>query len=1127
MNHTVVHREKDARHLRSLLRTLFASGLLLIGALSALPQAQAQNINDVPMAVKNNVAPNFMFMIDNSGSMSNIVPEAPYNAANDYTPSSDCAAGNRISAGTSVDLRIATAGGQRRSFIRYGGNNYRHSTQTPTGTFGTAAQRCFVRNSLYPARLLADSNSNTEPSGYLASEYTGNYLNWYFSTACSATNVWSGTRKPIDSCSGSVQTRMEVAKASAKLLVDALPVPTSASPDYAVRIGLSTYYSGDGGTLLSPIKNLSATATTNTATEIGRTPFKTLVDALSPSGNTPLAETLADIGRYLATGYNDNIATANTSSVNIDAFFEQNSRDSCLRFGSSRNGCTSTSVSSTNQATQRPITQWCQRSYVFMLTDGRSQGDQAFSDNAHIRDYDRDCSGALASTCVSNGASGAFDRKLSREYESQGSDYLDDVAKALFDIDLRPDITKPAPPVTTPPTPPYKNNALTYVIGFADTQVQNDPLLIAAGQQGGGDFIAASDQTELTRALTELTAQAFAKDAASAAVAVANAQLTVNNVSYAPSYNSGTWYGDLEAFALDTTTGAPVAGQPAFWSARVLLNGRTPASRRIATFNGTTGVPFQPGFTGAPASLTTNVINFLRGDRSLEDGVTVRRRAHVLGDLINAKPVVLNYPGNIPIIFQAANDGMLHVFDGRTDGSAGNGQELWAYVPRAVHNNLSELADPGYNHRYFLDSTPATAEVTGVGAISRLLVGGLGKGGGAYYALNVSSYLASNEGDVASKVLWELKDARTGFNPVHMGYSFGTPQIVRTAAGWRVVVTSGYGNGTGGPNGNGDGVGRVWVLNPETGNVEGSISTGVGTAASPSGLAHLSRVANSAPGDTVRFLYGGDLLGNVWRFDLDAMTTARVATARDSGGTVQPITSPVEVGRVTGSTTQFHVYVGTGRYLADEDVPGNTGANVFATQRQSMYGFIDDTTNSSPTVPNIRGTNGSTCPAGGGNGELVCQSLSFVSARGSYAATTHVVPTDRRGWYIDFPQDTRLTNGRVTGKPVLTPRGTLAFVVNIPTAVKCDPGGSSWFFTVSGETGGAVPVTIGGSDYYDVGVFVANALSSEPTLVFTEDGVSGVLQTSNKEIRSLGIPEPTTPVAGPASWRRIYWRQLK
>lgn len=324
--------------------------------------ASAQAINDVPMAVKNNVPPNFMFLIDNSGSMTNIVPTAPYDASVNYTPTSNCSGNQVLSAGSGVVIRIATVSGVRRSFIRYNGNNYRHSTQTSTSTFGNNSFLCFSRNAEYDAHLLASTSSNTEPPNFLPSTYTGNYLNWYFGTTCSGTNAWSGSKKPLGTCGGSVQTRMEIAIGSSKKMVDTLPTPPSASADTAIRVGLSTYFSGnngDGGTLLVPIKNLSFNDSDNTITNIGRTPLKTAIDALTPVGNTPLAESLADIGRYLATGYNGNIATANQSSINIDNFFRQggsSSRSSCLYWPSSgdRSACSNGSLTSTNAAERPP-----------------------------------------------------------------------------------------------------------------------------------------------------------------------------------------------------------------------------------------------------------------------------------------------------------------------------------------------------------------------------------------------------------------------------------------------------------------------------------------------------------------------------------------------------------------------------------------------------------------------------------------------------------------------------------------------------------------------------------------------------------------------------------------------------
>lgn len=1059
-----------------------------LALLAGMP-AWAQAINDVPMAVKNNVPPNFMFMIDNSGSMSNIVPTAPYNPAVDYSPSG-CTGSNILGNGSQIDIRVAS----NLPYFRLGSSstNYSHWTAT------TSNRRCFAKTTTYNARLLADSSGS--PSTYLPSEYDGNYLNWYFGDGGDATafplSGWSDRKKTATA--GVVQTRMEIAKASAAAVIGGLP---ASSTQPLVRLGLSTYNNGNGGTLRIGMADLDSTHRTNMLSSIS---------GLSPGGNTPLAETLADIGRYMATGYSGNITAGSVSGVAIADFLRQDSRVSCLNSASScAAGTTDATPSSPSIGTvTRPVQYWCQRSYAFMMTDGRSQGDQAFTNNTYLRDYDGDCSGVLAGNCTSTSPN--YDRKTSRDYESQGSDYLDDVAKALFDIDLRPNLPSP-----DPTNRPKKNNLLTYTIGFADAQVQNDPLLISTAAQGGGLFLSAQDGPSLTTAFNKVIADAFSKDAAAAAVAVANAQITLNNIGYASSYKSGAWYGDLVAYSLNTTTALQTGGD--LWSLREKLDLQG-TNRKIATWNGSAGVPFVDtlSYTGKPASLNAGVINYLRGDRSAE-GSTYRARQSVLGDIINAEPVVVNYSGNVPIIFQGANDGMLHVVDGRTDASVTTrGQELWAYVPKILHADLGEmsgpnygLVSPNYTHRYYIDGTPATAEVTGL-SFSRMLVGGLGKGGRGYYALDISSYEAATEAAAASKVLWE-------FSPTGMGYSFGTPLIVKTAAGWRVVVASGYDAGVSG---------RVWVLNPADGTVLATIDTGVGS----SGLAHLSRLANTAPDAVVRYVWGGDLLGNVWRFDLDSGTAMKIAALADASGSSDPsqrITSPPEVGPVAGSSTKFMIQFGTGSYLADADVPG-AGENQWASQRQSIYGLIDDTTivvAADALLSNARGTNGTGCPTAGGDGSLVCQTLSYNSASNTYSATAHPVdPATRRGWYIDLPQDTQLTNGRVVSKPSLTSGGTLTLTVNIPTNVQCDPGGRSWFLALNSATGGAVPRNVGGNTYYDaVGFFLGYALASRPVIVTTADGKRALIRMSDKTVKAPPVPEAASTSA---QWRRIYWRQV-
>lgn len=1061
------------RHARS---ALLSGGIALAAA-----GAWAQSISDVPLAVKNNVPPNLMFMIDNSGSMSNIVPSAPYDAAAAYTTT----CGSPESTANRIDINVQ---GGVPGWRRNGGGTTLTHASVGVGTTG-----CFDNAATYSARLLGDVGGR--PSGYLPADYTGHYLNWYFGNFSGPVAGWTN-RKLVSS--GAVETRLEVAKTSAKSVIDGLPTSISGTASPAVRLGLSVYNGANGGALRIGMKNLVTPDTTNSTNDIGKTPFKSSIDGITASGSTPLSETLADIGRYLSTGYSGNTVGVNNDTVGIEDFLRQDGRASCLAGAT----CAVGSDGDAQFTLSRPIQYYCQRSFAFMMTDGRPQSDQAFSNNTYLRDYDGDCSGVNAVNCA-----GGFDRKTARTYESAGSDYLDDVAKALFDIDLRPNLV---PPAATPPRVKSPNNLVTYAIGFADLQVQNDPLLINTALQGGGRFISAQDGPTLTRAFQDALTDAFAKDAASSAVAVANAQITVNNIGYASTYNSGSWFGELEAFSLDTTTGLPVG--TAVWSAMQKLDARAPSDRKIVSYDGSVGMPFTgANFAGSPASLTAGVINYLRGDRTGE-GTTYRQRQHVLGDIINAEPVVVNYTDGATIVYQAGNDGMLHSFDGRVASSVPTrGEELWAYVPRLVHSNLSLLTSSPYTHRYFVDGTPKAAEITGAGAMTRILVGGLGKGGPGYYALDITDYNAADEATAAAKVRWE-------FTHANMGYSFGTPMIVKTAAGWRVLVTSGYDNGSAL---GGDGRGYVWVLDPATGAILATLATGVGSTLNPSGLAHLASLSNVPPDSITRFVYGGDLLGNVWRFDLDTSQVVKIAALTDGSGVAQPVTSAPAVGPVATASTKFFVYVGTGRYLGDEDVPGNTPVNVWATQTQTMYGVLDDTANASPTLPDIRGSNGSVCPAGGGSANFVCQTLTFVPANSTYTATTHPVDiATKRGWYVDLP----LTNGRVTGTPALTPLGTLAFTANVPTNMACDPGGSSSFFGISGSNGGAVVTVIGGNTFFEAGMFLGNALASRPVIVETAAGRRALVRMSDRTITNPEIPESSSLSA---PWRRIYWRSLR
>ncbi|HEY6509659.1 MAG TPA: PilC/PilY family type IV pilus protein, partial [Vicinamibacterales bacterium] len=477
---------------------------------------------------------------------------------------------------------------------------------------------------------------------------------------------------------------------------------------------------------------------------------------------------------------------------------------------------------------------------------------------------------------------------------------------------------------------------------------------------GRGEMFMANNASELTLYLRKVITSLLTKAGSDSGISVSNVNLKDgDNTAYVSSYNAQEWSGQLAAYPVNISTGqVDMSPEAQMWEARDQLTARVAADghadRLIATYDGGDGIPFQPASITAANKAVLNtpsqsdadaVINWLRGDRTLE-GTTYRTRTNLLGDIVAAEPIFV--AGAISIyadpgynafassieardktIYQAANDGMVHAFD------ATNGAERWAYVPRIAYPRLNMLTDPLYTHQFIVDGTPTAGDVdlgntaSGSGEDWRtILVGGLGAGGPGFYALDVTVPEASDEADVADKVMWEFPNASTPTGTAaNVGYSFGKPVIAKTrASGWVVLVTSGYNNTA-----PGDGQGHLFVLDAKTGAVIRDLATGVGTSGDPAGLAQISAWANNAALDaTVDFVYGGDLKGNLWRFDLTSDSPAswnvvRLATLTTGGGTAQPITSAPELAQIDGRRM---VFVGTGALIGSTDIPNTQGQSV-------------------------------------------------------------------------------------------------------------------------------------------------------------------------------------------------------
>lgn len=807
--------------------------------------------------------------------------------------------------------------------------------------------------------------------------------------------------------------------------------------------------------------------------------------------------------------------------------------------------------SGTLAGTTTPVAQTCQKNFVMMVTDGLPTGTTAGALYPEAARTNTCNWSTVTNTCTS----GTFGTAATDLITAVGA--------------LRTTTVTPLVGVSGSTDPDGtgfvtgKYDVQTYVVALGETVANAQALSVmnALGHAGGtGPALLANDATAFTDAITKISDDITAKVGAAAAVAVANAQVTsLDNASFATSYNSGTWTGDIDSFAIDVATGIP--STTSLWvggSASAQLDARTSANRYIATSVNSAGaiggVQFQPStavigglvlsrVSAAQQTLlntptTTDgasVLAYLRGVRSGETAGIYRPRVHLLGDMVNGEPVLVRAPSagyadagyssfastnasRTRMLFQGANDGMLHAF------VASTGAEAWAYVPNLVLGGLNNLSSKtAFTHRYYVDGTPVAGDVdfkqvdgaTGTGTDWRtVLVGGLGKGGRGFFALDITSPVASSEADLASKVLWEFPNSITDATArnaarLNMGFSYGKPVIIKTKAkGWVVLVASGYNNGTiigGNPDTGtgGDGRGHLYVINPKTGDLlKDIVTTGcTGTpATNPCGLAQLSAyVANSAD-NTAEYVYGGDLRGNVWRFDFTGASVAdwsvaKFAELKDAGGNPQPITTSPELALV-GS--QRMVYVGTGLYLGTTDVPGAVNANASSSQTQSMYGLKDVLTTALPTP--LRPT---------------LQQQTFITTSTTRTATNNPVDyATQNGWYIDFPT----TGERVNTDPTIA-LGALIFTTNIPSGIVCQPGGSSWQYFINLKTGGLAEYsTVGYS-----GVFLGNALASRPVLIQLPSGkVVSLVRSSNAK-----TIEKNVPVAPPgAGARRISWREL-
>lgn len=758
----------------------------------------------------------------------------------------------------------------------------------------------------------------------------------------------------------------------------------------------------------------------------------------------------------------------------------------------------------------------CRQSFTVLMTDGYWSGSISGINNQD------DNAGSLIER--PDGAAGEdFQYEPIAPFSDNYSNTLADVAMKYWKNDLRTDLDNRVPTTTLNPAfwqhmvtfgvslglagtilPETAFNAISSnteidwpePVGFSPSKI--DDLLHASVNSRGGFFSAADPDTFANDLANVLSAIQDREESSASSVALNSGSVSSTSRIFQARFDSRDWSGQLLSFAINTTTGENLGNliMPPEWDARTLIPAAN--SRKIITYDGANGKPFR----WADISLEQQalledddkILNYIRGDQSneLSNSGEFRNRNFILGDIINSNPALVAAPAQryqdnwgseapenlfpyskfrednksrSPVVYVGANDGMLHAFD------ANSGTEIFSYVPGAIYERLSQLSDPDYAHRYYVDGSPTIVDAFDDenDEWKSILVSGLGAGGQGIFALDVTNPDVSltDESTIANKVLWEYTDQtdkdKSDTDPDKhshdMGYTFGQPSIVRLQNGqWAALFSGGYNNIV---DNNGDaddktdsktGNAVLYLVDLFDGSFIAKFDTKNGSVKDPTGNNRPNGFASPAAVDVdgdsiVDFIYAGDLFGNMWKMDVSDPDKSNWGFAFGTEDApqplykacfgnncegldkdkVQPITTRPQIVRHPTSKG-YLVMFGTGKYF-------ETGDNDAAGQiTQSFYAIWDKA--EATLIPIVRSN-------------LLQQTIiSEVNVTGSnYRLTsdTQVDWTSNKGWFIDLisPGATNNLGERQVSNAVIR-NGKVIFTTLLPSDDPCQDGGTSW-----------------------------------------------------------------------------------
>jgi len=590
-----------------------------------------------------------------------------------------------------------------------------------------------------------------------------------------------------------------------------------------------------------------------------------------------------------------------------------------------------------------PIQTYCQRNYVILITDGESTKDRNSVLKNNVGDYDQDGREPGGANEVS--------------YADNGTDYLDDVAKQLYDADFFDDALMKS-----------QQNLTTYTIGFAI----DSPLLRRTAEQGGGKYFYCHNAQSFFVALQSIINDILAKSTSFVAPVVPISQMERTSAGdriylamFKPTAKS-FWKGNIKKYRIATENDGAIkkgdildaSGNLAldsdgkikdtarsFWSSEAdgedvesggigeILQARDSA-RNIYTYLGSdsdltatsnqfvlSNDSISPSTLGLSVNDSTErakIINFIHGLDSYDEngnGIGYEKRDWMLGAFVHSRPLIIHYGPDQSVIYAGGNDGMLHAFDDDT------GEELWGFIPPNLLPKLKNLQ--GETLESFVDGAPKA--YIGPNNNQIILVFGQRRGGDRYHALDVTD-------PDAPEFLWEISPSREGFQ--ELGQTWSTPHIGKIQDGsdgrWVVFFGGGYDtNQDRVPPVQDDGKGRaLYIADLLDGSLIWSYTYTQNALMNYCIPGDLTRVDITGNG-TVERLYAGDLGGRLWRIDIsDAdptkWTTNMIFTANPGASDHRKIFYAPDVTLERDSVDYEMLFFGTGDR---EDPKGTTVIN--------------------------------------------------------------------------------------------------------------------------------------------------------------------------------------------------------